>query len=649
MIIFNCKNLSCSFGDKTVLENVTLTVYEKDRIGVIGANGCGKTTLIKILTGLAEFSFTGEVTRAAGVPIGYIEQNAGASASEATVKEEFLTVFRSLAELELQIAATEEELRRAGLSQEETVTLSARLSRLYEEYVEGGGNTYRSRVESTLRGLKLGGETQDLPVKALSGGQKTRLALGKALLLRPPVLILDEPTNHLDLESVQWLEETLKALSCTLIVISHDRHFLENTVSKTLILENHEATLYNAPYSKYTVLRKADKEYTQKCYDQQQKEIAHIKEIIRTQKMWNQERNYVTAANWQKKLDRMELLEKPAAENPPPVIDFAVDTRGGNEVLTVEDLAFAFPDRTLFRGLSLKLMRNERLFIQGPNGCGKSTFLKLLTGSLSASEGGFRLGAGIQIAYYSQDFAELNDANTLFEEIFDAANDEYYHRQGGLAAFHDILSIRNALAAFGFRGEEVFKTVGTLSGGERARIALLKLTFKKSNLLILDEPTNHLDISTCEVLEDALLRYRGTVIAVSHDRYFTEKISTRVLDMQQYAVLQDLPETAAGGGSGKPGAAEAKNAYLRDRELKAAIRKYRKQKEQLEALLSSLEEQIAALEESLRNPEDTADYQAIQRRFEEKSALEQTLSEKETEYLICLDELEKLDPDGTSV
>jgi ATP-binding cassette subfamily F protein 3 len=370
MIIFNCKNICCSFADRTVLENIDLTVFEKDRIGIIGANGCGKTTFLKILMENDEIQYSGEITRASDITVGYIEQSAGASDSRLTVEDEMLSVFEKLINLEQAISKAEAELRREGLSGEEQITLSGRLSRMYDEYVTNGGNTFRSRITGILKGLKFDENTSKLPVSELSGGQKTRLALGKTLLKEPDVMILDEPTNHLDLESIEWLEDALKSYNGTLLIISHDRHFLENTVNKTFIIENCEGKLYNAPYSKYTELRKADLEYQEKCYRQQQKEIARIKDIIKTQRMWNREKNIVTAESWQKKLDRMDIIDKPFQEDNLPIIDFATETRGGNEVLMLENLGFSFPDKDLFKGVNLKLMRGERLFIKGPNGYG---------------------------------------------------------------------------------------------------------------------------------------------------------------------------------------------------------------------------------------------------------------------------------------
>ncbi len=644
MIIFNCKNINCAFADKSILEDINLTVYEKDRIGIIGSNGCGKTTFLKILLDDEEIQYSGEITRASDVTVGYIEQSAGASSSSVTVENEMLSVFNELLELEKRIAEAEANLQGTSLSEDEQLALSAKLSKMYDSYVSGGGNTFRSRITGILKGLKFDENTSKLPVSELSGGQKTRLALGKTLLKQPDVMILDEPTNHLDIESIEWLEDALKTYNGTLLIISHDRHFLENTVNKTFIIENCEGKLYNAPYGKYTELRKADLDYQAKCYAQQQKEIARIKDIIKTQRMWNREKNIVTAESWQKKLDRMELIEKPDHSENLPSINFEADTRGGNEVLNVNDLGFSFPDKRLFGGLNLKLMRGERLFIKGPNGCGKSTFLKILSGSLSASEGSFSFGASIVPAYYSQDFSDLNVENTLFDEIFETANYDYYNNQGGLAKFHDILSIRNALAAFGFKGDDVFKPIKTLSGGEKARIALLKITYKKSNLLILDEPTNHLDISTCEVLEDALLRYTGTVIAVSHDRYFIDKICTRELNIGELSSYGKTESTASPSKNiSTPGASQnSKDAYLKDKEQKAALRKYTKQKETLEKEMSELEQNINELDAALLSPDNTSDFAKVQSLYERKTEAEEKLSEKETEYLLCLEMLEDL-------
>jgi ATP-binding cassette subfamily F protein 3 len=357
--------------------------------------------------------------------------------------------------------------------------------------------------------------------------------------------------------------------------------------------------------------------------------------------MWNREKNIVTAESWQKKLDRMDIIDKPFQEDNLPIIDFATETRGGNEVLMLENLGFSFPDKDLFKGVNLKLMRGERLFIKGPNGCGKSTLLKIISGHLAETYGSWRFGANIVPAYYSQDFSDLNVENTLFEEIFETANYDYYHNQGGLAKFHDILSIRNSLAAFGFKGDDVFKPISTLSGGEKARIALLKITYKKSNLLILDEPTNHLDIGTCDVLEEALARYQGTVIAVSHDRYFTEKVCTKVLDMGEHSLSGKVFADNVKRSESTPASA-SKDAYLKDKEHKAAVRKYTKLKEILEKTLAELEEKIKNLDKELQSPDNTADYAKVQSLFEEKTAAEEELSEKEMEYLECLEKLEEL-------
>ena len=642
MIVFNCKNICCAFADKTVLDNINLTVFERDRIGIIGANGCGKTTFLRILLGDEDIRFTGEVTKGADITVGYIEQSAGASSSEETVENEMLCVFDNLLELEKNIEKAEETLKNDMLTQEEQLELSGKLSKMYDAYVAGGGNTFRSRIIGILKGLKFDERTSKLPVSKLSGGQKTRLALGKTLLKQPDVMILDEPTNHLDIESIEWLEDALKSYSGTLLIISHDRHFLENTVNKTFIIENCEGKLYNAPYGKYTELRKADLDYREKCYRQQQKEIAHIKDIIKTQRMWNREKNIVTAESWQKKLDRMELIEKPDRSENLPAIEFRTDVRGGNEVLMIDDLGFSFPDKELFRGVNLKLMRGERLLIKGPNGCGKSTLLKILSGNLNASRGSFRFGASIAPAYYSQDFADLNTDNTLFEEIFETANYDYYHNQGGLAKFHDILSIRNSLAAFGFKGDDVFKPISSLSGGEKARIALLKITYKKSNLLLLDEPTNHLDISTCEVLEDALARYDGTVIVVSHDRYFIGKVCTNELNIAEHASKADASAADNTKADAVSACGASKDAYLRDKEQKAALRKYTKLKDTLEKTISDLESQIMSLSAELDSPENTSDFARVQELYEKKTLKESELSDKEFEYLECLEKLEEL-------
>lgn len=620
--VFELKNVRCEFGASTILSDVSFSAFDGDRIGIVGDNGSGKTTLLNILTGkTSELSVSGSITRTSAT-VGYLMQGIGGDLRSITVYEDYLEVMRPVIAVEERIRELEADL---------TAENSAKLTALYEKFNEMGGLTYISRIKSTLSGLKF---TESMRVCELSGGQKIRLALGKLLLENPSVLLLDEPTNHLDTESIEFLEGALKSYVGTVIVVSHDRHFLDAVTTKTLLIDNDgSGTLYNAPYSKYKELRDADIEYERKLFLRQQKEIAHINDVIKTQKMWNQEHNYVTAAAWQKKLDRMEIIEDPSkVSDNLPSISFEAGERGGNDVLLASNLGFAYPgSMPLFEHFNLDVKRGERIVLCGGNGLGKTTLLRLLIGELTPSVGNVKIGANVTISYYSQNFSDLSLTETPFDEIFDAANYEYYHNQGGLPKFVNIYKVRSALAAFGFSGDDCFKEAGVLSGGEKARLAMLKLTYKKANLLILDEPTNHLDIKTCEILEDALKRFDGTVICVSHDRYFAERIATRTIKLEDYACGENNPLVQS---KSQNAPSDSKADYLKNKEELSKKRKLEKQKESLEREMLDLECKISELSAFLDS--GSSDYEKISEAYKALDEAKSMLEAAENKYLeIC--------------
>lgn len=611
MVIYACSDMGLTINKNEIIGDINIVVNEKDRIGIVGDNGAGKTTLIKLLTGQIEPT-EGTISRYTKYTsdTGYLPQNAGLD-SELSVYDEFLSSYSDLIKLEDEMAKLEQRLINCG--EEEALTLSGRLDAMYSTYVRDDGLTYKSRIESILKGLGFPEHMWQLSISELSGGQKTRLYLGKLILRQPKILILDEPTNHLDTESIQWLEEEIKAYKGTLIIISHDRYFLNAVTSKTLLIENKNAYLYNAPYDKYIELRNRDRLYQERCYKQQQKQIAKIEAFIEKQRMWNRERNIIAAESRLKQLEKMTIIEKPTDADNTPVINFEVDKLGGKEVLDVDKLSFSYPDNELFEGLTFSVRRGERVFIQGPNGCGKSTLLKILTGNLEQNSGTYKIGANISFSYYAQDLSTLSIENTVFDEIFEHAN-----RNSTGVNFITAGKIRSALAAFGFKGEDVFKQIADLSGGEKSRVAILKMAYDRSSLLFFDEPTNHLDIKTREVLESALESYEGTVIAVSHDRYFTNKLATRIINIPDYCQsTQETEEKDKSGGEN----------YRRSRDERAEQRKRQALRCRLENEMVSISDKMDDIDSVISDPDHSGNYELVNSLYEEKMRLNERLEE----------------------
>lgn len=629
MIVFSCHDLGVSFGDDQVLEHVYLTINQQDRIGIVGNNGAGKTTLIKLLLEIyKETEGTLFVHSKIRDHIGYLPQNSGLD-SNLAVLDEFMLPYRFLKDMEMQQSQLEDALS-ACKNEADIAVLSNRLSTLYERYKEQGGLTYQNRVQSILKGLGFPENTWHLSIQNLSGGQKTRLALGRLLLLNPEVLILDEPTNHLDVSSVDWLEQELKSYTGTLLIISHDRAFLDAVTSRTLLIENGTAFMYNASYSKYAALRNADLEYQARMWKQQQKEIARIEAFIENQRKWNRERNIIAAESRMKQLDRMVLVDKPRSPQDPPPISFDIDIPGGKDVLKIENLSFAYPEKTLFQNVSFEIHKGERIFITGPNGCGKSTFLKILAGMIPVQEqsyisGTFKMGVHTAFSYYAQDLSGLNSEKNVFDEIYDHANQEQ-----SAAQLVSVSQIRSALAAFGFRGEEVFKKISTLSGGEKSRLSLLKIAYERRPFLILDEPTNHLDIATRETLETALSAYEGTMLVVSHDRYFVSKLATKIVDISSF-----VPASNPLQSNHKPTNTGALD-YKAEKEKRARVRKQANERARLESFIERAYVEIEAIDRQLEDADHLADYTFLSKLYSDKE-------EFETKILEALNKLEEME------
>lgn len=519
MISLSLSNVKFEVGVRSILTDVSFSIEDGDKLGVVGVNGSGKSTLLRIICG--EYEATdGSVFIAKDKSVGILEQDDAFKISnegENTVISQMYAAFPQLLRDEAALARIESELKIA--EGDELVRLSNEFERVNTRFIDGGGLHYKSRCKSLLSRLGFEEHMHQLPVDSLSGGQRTRLALARLLYREPDILILDEPTNHLDTETMLWLEGHLAAYKKTVILVSHDRYFLDRVTNKTLDIENCKAKLYKCSYTEFTRQKEEARLAQERQYINQQREIERLEKYIEQQRRWNRERNIIAAESRQKAIDRMEKVERP--EDAPKGISFSFTQGGetGNDVLSVRNLAMSFPDKKLFEDLSFEVKKKERIFIVGANGTGKSTLLKILLGKLRQTKGVFEFGYNVKIGYYDQENQNLTPEKTVLDELWDAYPDMNQTK------------LRSVLALFRFRGEDIEKTVSVLSGGERARLTFAKLMLSATNVLILDEPTNHLDIASREALEDAVSAFEGTVIAVSHDRYFMKRLATRILEL----------------------------------------------------------------------------------------------------------------------
>lgn len=514
-MILSCSNITKSFGTDSVLEQVSFHIEEREKAAIVGINGAGKSTLLKIIIGeLAPDDGTVVVTK--GKTLGYLAQHQDLDSSR-TIYDELLEVKRPVIEMEERIRQLEIEMKHSA--GEELETLYQTYSRLSHEFELANGYAWKSEITGVLKGLGFEEEEFSKPVCTLSGGQKTRVSLGKLLLSRPDIILLDEPTNHLDMESIAWLENYLLNYQGTVIIVAHDRYFLDRVVTKIVELDNGKATVFQGNYSAYSEKKAMLRANILKAYLNQQQEIRHQEEVITKLRSFNREKSIKRAESREKLLNKMERIEKPTEVNDAMNITLEPDIQSGNDVLTVRGLSKGFDGQQLFSGVDFDIRRGERIAIIGNNGTGKTTILKIINGIVPADSGEIRLGSRVHIGYYDQEHHVLHNEKTLFQELSDT-----YPGMNNT-------QIRNVLAAFLFTGEDVFKLIGDLSGGEKGRVSLAKLMLSEANFLILDEPTNHLDITSKEILENALNHYTGTVLYVSHDRYFINRTATRILDL----------------------------------------------------------------------------------------------------------------------
>ena len=603
MILLTASNIKKMFLDETLFDGVSFNVDSSDKIGFVGVNGAGKSTLFKIINGETDFD-GGEIFKSKELNIGYLEQYACAE-SGCTIWEEMLKVFGEVREIERELDDIRFDIENKN---GDLKSLIDRQTALQDKFSELDGFYYKSRIRGVLLGLGFSEEQFSLDVGKLSGGQKTRVELGKILLGSSNLLLLDEPTNHLDIESVEWLESFLQSYKGAFIVISHDRYFLDRVTNRTFELEAGRLRTFNGNYSAYAVQREIDKKTEERNYENTKREIERLEGIVEQQRRWNRERNIRTAESKMKVIEKLakELVEPVSAEDEMH-FEFKAVSGGGNDVVMTENLGMSFGGRRIFSHADMLIKKGEKVFILGPNGCGKTTLLKIIMGMYEPSEGSCRIGANILTGYYDQIQENLSMDKTIFDEIYD----DY-------PALTQT-EIRNALASFLFRGEDVFKEIKKLSGGERARVELVKLMLKKTNLLIMDEPTNHLDIKSREALEKALSGYNGTMLMVSHDRYFINKTADRVLyltpeGLKSFNGGYDDYLKALAQNAEKPEEKKASSGaadYKEQKRLEAEKRKAANDLKKTEKEIAETEERISELETQLADPSLSSDYERI--------------------------------------
>lgn len=626
-MLVSVNGLSKSFGDNLLFENIGFDIEPDDIIGLIGPNGCGKTTLFRILSG-EEQPDAGGVVRKSGVSVGVLSQHACAG-SQKTAYYEALSVFDSLLKSEQELE--EMTLRLETDASEELIS---RQHELREKFENAGGLTFRSRTKAALSGLGFSEAEQALPVASLSGGQRSKVELCKLLLSQPDVILLDEPTNHLDIDAIEWLDGYIRTCKKAVVIISHDRYFLDRVANRIFELDNHKLYCCDGNYTKYCKVRDERRLTVQRNYDNTMREVGRIERIIEQQRRWNREKNIKTAENKQKMIDRLlKDLEIPDSEREGMSLSFTAAVRSGDEVLEADRLCARFDGVCLYDNISLDIRRGERVFVVGPNGCGKTTLLRQI-----ANKTDVRYGTGVSVGYFDQHQRDLDLNKTVFEQLRDD-----YPYLGDTA-------LRSALALFLYKGDEVFKKIETLSGGERARVALCRLMLAQNNLLLLDEPTNHLDLESREVLEEALEGYDGTIVCVSHDRYLINRLATSVMYFENgtvkringnYDSYMEVRTVAE-----KPVAEEKesanKNEYLRKKQEASRIRKLRTAFSKCEQEIAECERKISDIAEMLSSEEYSSDYLKVAELSAESGELNQRLEELMERWTAMATELEEL-------
>ena len=625
-MILACQNIKKAFGEKEILKKVNFHLEEKEKAAIVGINGAGKTTLLRIILGELPAD-EGNIVISKDTTIGYLSQHQDI-AFEKSVYEEMLEVKRYIIEMEEEIRRLQEEMQHlSGHALDEVMD---RYHVLTSQYDRENGYAYKSEITGVLKGLGFQEADYDRPVNSLSGGEKMRVALGRLLLSRPELIILDEPTNHLDLPSVSWLENFLASYRGSVVIVSHDRYFIDKIATKIIEIDQGVSTVFNGNYTFYSKQRAKIREDKMKAYLNQAREIRHQEEVIEKLKSFNREKSIKRAESREKMLERIDVLEKPTEVNADMRLTLTPITESGQDVLFCDGLTKSFSGNTLFENLTIDIKRGEHVALIGGNGTGKTTILKIINHMLQPDKGSVRLGSRVHIGYFDQEHRTLSPDKTIFEEISDTFPDLGNTR------------IRNVLAAFLFTGDDVFQKIQDLSGGEQSRVALAKLMLSPANLLILDEPTNHLDIQSKEILEQALSSYTGTLLYVSHDRYFINRTANRILELRNctltgYVGDYEYYETHreevwqrndTGASAAAPSAdTGTKDAYLKNKAEQARLRKIENDMKKIESSIEETEEQIAALDAEINLPENATDPAKLMELSEKREQLSSLLEE----------------------
>ncbi|MEK3954918.1 ABC-F family ATP-binding cassette domain-containing protein [Psychrobacillus sp. FSL K6-1464] len=641
MIVLQVNQITKSFNGEDILTNVKLEVQDRDRVALVGRNGAGKSTLLKIIAGEMSYD-SGEIIMPKNIRLGYLEQHAGLE-SKLTIWDEMKTIFSHLINSEKELRSLESQM--ADPSVYEDTEAYARVAATYDElqlaFNEAGGYRFESDIRSILHGMQFFPEDYEKPVQALSGGQKTRLALAKMLLSKPDLLILDEPTNHLDIQTLSFLENYLKNYNGAVLIVSHDRYFLDQVVTIVYEVSRHNVARFVGNYSSYLTQKAKNYELDSKKYEKQQEEKAKLEEFVSK----NLARASTTkmAQSRRKVIEKTEWMDSPDGDEKSASFGFTIDRPSGNDVLRLEEIAVGYPNNTVSSNISFSVYKQDRIALVGPNGVGKSTLLKTIMKQLEAAGGKIQYGTNVQFGYYDQEQAALTGNKTALLELWD---------EWPLMNERDI---RNVLGRFLFTGDDVQKTVSTLSGGEKARLALAKLMLLKANTLVLDEPTNHLDLDSKEVLENALLDFPGTIIFVSHDRYFINRIATKVIELaSDNATLflgdydyylekkEEMEELALENAVVENTVVTKVNTSTIDKEAKKKERQLRRQLEELESQMPTVDAEITIIEEKLCEPEIFQDHEAVQQLQMELDQLKEKQDNLSNEWLELQEQLEEI-------